>query len=453
MPLGSVSESFHMASSIMTFSQDELGTRKETMKLIAHFTTTRFAYVTLAMFGLMLTGCGSPDARFRLNSVYVKKQEQSTGIELTSDQKRDVVDILAGMFGTPDDPHLPALADANVNAVVSEQRLKMAAGRVFSDQDGKPHGLYREHCAHCHGVTGDGAGPTAAFLNPYPRDYRRGIFKFKSTAGPTTPPTHDDLKRVLINGIPGTAMPSFRLLADDELEALVQYVKYLAIRGDVERQLIYESVDQLEENMHLVDLALKGEDPAEFASQLDYIKELTADVVNKWADAESEVTEVPARPTGWDMEESIAKGRELFYGNVANCVKCHGALALGDGQTTDYDEWTKEIFDPKEADKAYEYVALGALKPRNIRPRNLRQGIYRGGRRPVDIYWRIHNGIAGSPMPAAPMKPEGAGPEDKRLTPDDIWHLVDYVRNLPYESISQPRHADDDDQTYQRERL
>ena len=44
--------------------------------------------------------------------------------------------------------------------------------------------LYMQHCLHCHGVSGDGAGPTAKFLNPRPRDYRQGIFKFKSTQAP-----------------------------------------------------------------------------------------------------------------------------------------------------------------------------------------------------------------------------------------------------------------------------
>jgi hypothetical protein len=64
-----------------------------------------------------------------------------------------------------------------------------------------------------------------------------------------------------------------------------------------------------------------------------------------------------------------------------------------------------------------------ALKPRTIPPRNLRQGIYRGGRRPLDLYYRIHAGINGAPMPAA------AG----TVSPEEIWHIVNYVRSLPYD--------------------
>ncbi len=41
--------------------------------------------------------------------------------------------------------------------------------------------LYAEHCQHCHGTAGGREGPTAQYLNPRPRDYRKGIFKFTST--------------------------------------------------------------------------------------------------------------------------------------------------------------------------------------------------------------------------------------------------------------------------------
>ena len=75
------------------------------------------------------------------------------------------------------------------------------------------------------------------------------------------------------------------------------------------------------------------------------------------------------------------------------------------------------------------YLALGGLKPRNILPRNLRKGVYRGGRRPVDLYWRIHNGIDGSGMPES---------NKAALKEDDLWDLVNYVLELPYEDASRP---------------
>ena len=147
-----------------------------------------------------------------------------------------------------------------------------------------------------------------------------------------------------------------------------------------------------------------------------------------------QVTEIPPPPQGELAKESIKHGRELFYGAIANCIKCHGDSALGDGEMTDYDDWAKEINDENPAQKAPEYLALGVaeprlLPPRTIRPRNLRIGVYRGGRRPMDLFLRMNNGIEGTPMPASPS----AG-----LTPEDIWNIVNYVQSLPYEPISNP---------------
>jgi mono/diheme cytochrome c family protein len=59
----------------------------------------------------------------------------------------------------------------------------------------------------------------------------------------------------------------------------------------------------------------------------------------------------------------------------------------------------------------------GQLNP----PRNLTYGVFRGGARPVDVYWRIKLGVGGSGMPAA----------SDTLTDEQIWHLVDYVMTLP----------------------
>ena len=78
-------------------------------------------------------------------------------------------------------PVMPIREGVDVGKLMNVSWLALAAGPVGRDEQGNPRGLYREHCAHCHGITGDGVGPTATFLNPYPRDYRKGQFKFKST--------------------------------------------------------------------------------------------------------------------------------------------------------------------------------------------------------------------------------------------------------------------------------
>lgn len=391
-------------------------------------------FTTLLILGLAapLAGCGAPREGFRANLIYLKIQEESAQTDLSPQQEQDIQDVLVGMFGTADEPCLPAFESVSIGEVMDIQKLHVAAGPIGRDRDKQLHGLYREHCALCHSTTGDGTGPAAAFMNPYPRDFRRGTFKFKSTEGPATPPTDDDLRAILRNGMPGTAMPAFRLLGDDQLTALVHYVKYLAIRGEVERFLIVESVDLVESaDDRLIDMSLEGRDPTAYSEQMGQVEMLVSFVVQKWIDAPSRIVAIPTKPVDWDLDESIRRGRELFLGQVANCVKCHGPEGLGDGQTDDFDEWTKEIFDPQNPDAGKAYLALGALKPRKIRPRNLRQGLFHGGSRPEDLYWRIHNGISGTPMPAAPVKSADASREDKGLTSDDIWNLVDFVRHLP----------------------
>ena len=403
-----------------------------------------------------LAGCGSPAAEFRRYETFAHKVAQATELEFTPQQREDVDTLLQSFFGTPDEPVLPALEGVDVAAIMDLTKLELAAGPVGSDELGNPRGLYREHCAHCHGISGDGAGPTAAFLNPYPRDYRKGQFKFKSTPVGAKP-THDDLKKIVLEGIPGTAMPSFRLLPDLEVEALVDYVKYLAIRGEVERQLLQATTQLEEPEARLVSFVpenASGEQKAAQQEQLNYVKDMVMEVVGRWEAAPTAVTEIPPRSTMSDEElaASVLRGRELFYGTVANCVKCHGESALGDGQTTDYDEWAKEfIGDGKNLELVSTYVDKGLLPPRNIHPRNLRQGVYRGGMRPIDIYWRIRNGIEGTPMPAATMKPEG-DPNAKGLTTEDIWDIVNYVQSLPYEPISDPLRAADQAENV-RERL
>ena len=75
------------------------------------------------------------------------------------------------------------------------------------------YALYRRNCLHCHGVSGAGDGPTAPFLYPPPRDYRKGIFKFTST--PSGAPRIATISAGRSsNGLHGTSMPAFDSLHD-----------------------------------------------------------------------------------------------------------------------------------------------------------------------------------------------------------------------------------------------
>jgi mono/diheme cytochrome c family protein len=90
--------------------------------------------------------------------------------------------------------------------------------------------LYDRHCAGCHGAEGRGNGPAAQFLLIRPRDFTTGKYKYRSTPVGSMP--HDgDLYRSLFRGLPGSSMPSWKELPDDQLWLLVDYVKSL-FEGD-----------------------------------------------------------------------------------------------------------------------------------------------------------------------------------------------------------------------------
>ena len=174
--------------------------------------------------------------------------------------------------------------------------------------------LYRKHCLHCHGVSGAGDGPTAPFLYPRPRDYRKGIFKFTSTVGGQKP-TRDDLRKTIRHGLHGTSMPAFEaLMSDAEIEQVLDYMIFLTLRGETEEALIIEA-------------SSSGELTPEAAS--DQAKS----VFGKWKRADAQVVDPPVARTP-PTRESVLRGRELFLGKTTHkleCTGCHGPQALGNG--------------------------------------------------------------------------------------------------------------------------
>ncbi|MCG8584912.1 MAG: cytochrome c [Pirellulales bacterium] len=384
---------------------------------------TTMRWHLLAVVLCLQAGCDNlwlnTPVRFQPNLVEVAVQEKQLlgaqgkivsidRLETSPDTIVDIETAVEALFGTPDDPAVMPETGLDI------AKLRRAAGPVWSDDKANTGGLYRQHCVHCHGVTGGGDGPTARTLNPYPRDFRYGVFKFKSTDGPARPTT-EDLHRVLYDGIPGTAMPSFKLLRNDELDALVEYVKYLSMRGETEKALIFQALDS-------------GE-PIDTSRDNLLGDEVLGAVVENWNEAKDAIvypkTVQPEDMPEKELMESIERGRKLYYTVKANCFSCHGYSARGDGVVNDYDFWNK-MLQP-------EWTAIGALPKRHIIPRNLRDGVFRGGRRPLDVYRRIYSGINGSPMPAGKASLV-QGDDDQA-----VWDLVNYVRNLPYELEELPQ--------------
>jgi mono/diheme cytochrome c family protein len=289
---------------------------------------------------------------------------------------------LEEVFGTPAHP--------KVEGKVGDSEEDIAEALKLRDENGKDllaagSRLFRRHCLHCHGLPGDGHGPTAEWVNPHPRDYRKGIFKFTSSnqdAGKRKP-RREDLKRTLRNGIEGTSMPSFGLLSDSELEELIDYVIHLSLRGEVEMVVL----QKLLEDDNLEDDSVVAETDKQVAR-----------IANFWLQAQESKSLITPSPYPGFSEKSVQNGYKLFIDqSQAGCVSCH--KDFGRQNNYKWDDW-------------------GTI----VRPLDFTSGVYRGGRRPIDFYWRIHSGIRGSGMSAF------FGP----LNSDQIWDLVNFLQVLPY---------------------
>lgn len=167
----------------------------------------------------------------------------------------------------------------------------------LSASDGKPASLieqgrvvYEQNCAICHGTLGDGRGMAQMMLRTKPRDFRQGIFKFRST--PTgSLPRDEDLFETISKGLRGTGMVAQDRLSETERRAVVKYLKTFSHR---------------------------------FQKQTPQ--------------APIFIPETPPRSPAL-----IAKGRRLF--EEAGCLTCHGIEGKGDGPSASElkDSWGHPI--------------------------------------------------------------------------------------------------------------
>jgi mono/diheme cytochrome c family protein len=290
--------------------------------------------------------------------------------------------------GYPAGPELAKLTDAAARAKVSEtvetlfgtpQHLRTPHGsgidlaRVTLGRD-----AYRGLCLHCHGEFGDGAGPAAAGMDPLPRDFRMGVFKFTSTKSGEKP-TRGDLVATLRRGMPLGRMPSFAALEEEKLDWLAEYVIFLASRGELERRLAARAAN---------------DDDVDEATATQVV----ATIGELWAQAPAAVV-TPGSPMPELDARTLARGHDLFQSKEIKCSSCHGPEGKGNGPSAPglKDDWDHLLA-----------------------PRDLTLGVYRGGSRPIDIFRTICCGVKGTPMPAF----------GGTVSPDDLWALALYVRSL-----------------------
>ncbi len=202
-------------------------------------------------------------------------------------------------------------------------------------------------------------------------------------------------------------MPAFNLLSERELDNLVSYVIHLSMRGELEISLIQQVLNkEIGNEDELFNRAMTTED----AKGPPGLVEL----ITKWSESETAIT--PDK--GWfptaekDREQAVREGFKLFF--AAGCTSCH--TDFGRSAQFQYDVW-------------------GTL----VRPINLTTGVYRGGRRPIDLYWRIRSGII--VMPGFDKNStfnveveEGGKKVEKKIPADDkkIGQLVAFLQALPY---------------------
>jgi len=149
--------------------------------------------------------------------------------------------------------------------------------------------VYARYCVGCHGPNGDGKGVAAPMLITKPRDFTKGVFKFRSTPSGSLP-TDADLMKVITRGVYRTSMPEWSLLSERQRVAVIQYVKGFYPDWDT-----------------------RG--------------------------AGTPIT-VPKVPDSIHSAEAVARGRELYQ--LLECSACHGEGGRGDGpsaKTLEPDVW------------------------------------------------------------------------------------------------------------------
>ena len=150
--------------------------------------------------------------------------------------------------------------------------------------------VYEQHCAACHGLNGGGDGPAAVWLYPKPRRFYSGLFKIRSTPSGFLP-TDEDLLQTITRGMPGSSMPSFTYLSEQERRDVVQYVKYLTAYVD------------------------------ESGKRVNFFADATA------KGSVGVPIEVPPEPPV--TVQSLAEGQGLY--SKMNCFTCHGLNGEGMG--------------------------------------------------------------------------------------------------------------------------
>jgi high-affinity iron transporter len=112
-------------------------------------------------------------------------------------------------------PAMTALSLLAVLVLLGIAQMAMAASSKGNAEAGKK--IYLESCQSCHGATGKGDSDMAAYLKPPPSNL---------TAKATQTKTDVELRKIILEGQPGTTMASFDGAFDEsQLTDLIAYIR------------------------------------------------------------------------------------------------------------------------------------------------------------------------------------------------------------------------------------
>ncbi|MDB5391597.1 MAG: cytochrome c class [Planctomycetaceae bacterium] len=340
--------------------------------------------------------------------------------ELIPEVQQKVMKKVEEQFGTPSHPIVPEGIPVEKTVVLKGQTV------------------YSLHCARCHGEAGTGAGPEAKALQPQPRDFRRGVFKWKSTSIAQRPLRHD-LRETIRLGVPDTAMPGFPKFSEADAKSVVEYVRWLSMAGEFQVRLVDEFYSDFSIAMLKNEIREGKKEKEVIANAIKVIVEILPEVStdslkrisDDWKSAELETSILrPKSALASTSDAAVQRGRELFTSLKVRCNLCHGETGKGDGIVT-RDFWP---IPGDSLNRKYAEPGLHNVWGQVNQPWDLAKGKMRGGDSPEDLFRRIAAGISGTQMP-------GFG--GSFLTEAEIWDVVSYVQSLPSEkpktkSIRQP---------------
>lgn len=228
--------------------------------------------------------------------------------------------------------------------------------------------VYDTYCMGCHGITGDGQGPAAEFLNPKPRNFQTAEFRFSSRPSGDVP-TDQDLFRTITEGLHGSSMSGWNLMPESDRWAVIAYLKTFA--------------------------------------------------PNKWKFTPGAETTVAEDPYLNQPKDIAIKRGETAYHGMAMCFSCHAAYIppqkINEARAVYGMPPLKAFRKDLGSVQSLQTTDGSVILPPDFLWHKLKRGSEL-----QTLYHVVGNGISGTPMPTW----KGILPEE------DLWGIVYYVREM-----------------------